>query len=229
MNQRFSQFVTHVQGGEKEDDSTSLDDDPVQNLHGRLGKLETLATNFGQQQQMNTQLQAANNQIQAAEAQFAATTPDYGAAVLHVQNIFVKDLQMRGVDPMTAVTQVRQEMGMAALQVLVSGQDPAAILYERAKAFGYQTANGEEPVDTPEAQVRAPAEQGTTLEEQAAKLETIKHGQEANRSLSDGGGRSSSQPETLEDLADLSDAEIDKHWDRIIKRGEGVTFGGMLK
>ena len=37
------------------------------------------------------------------------------------------------------------------------------------------------------------------------------------------------RPETLEDLAGLSDAEIDKHWGRIIKRGEGLTFGGMLK
>ena len=47
-------------------------------------------------------------------------------------------------------------------------------------------------------------------------------------SLSDGGGRASGRPESLEDLANLSDADIDKHWDRIIGTA-GPTFGGLLR
>lgn len=218
MNERFSEFVTHVRGGEKEG-APSLEDEPVDNLDSRLKALEGYAETYGQQQQHQTQqqqvaqqLQQAGSQIQAAEAQFQSNTPDYAQAVQYVQNLFAKDLALRGVEPMAAAGQVRQEMGMAAVQVLVSGQDPAAVLYERAKALGYQPAAGGQE----------------TMEDKAAQLKAVAGGQAANRSLSDGGGRSPGQPNSLEELAELPDAEIDKNWDRIIGRA-GPTFGGLLK
>ena len=219
MNNRFSEFVSHVKGGEQEKGPQvpNLEDEPVENIDTRLRSLEGMAQNYGQQQNVNQQLQQANTQVQAMEQQFAGTTPDYGVAVNHVQNLLVQDLQLRGVDAMTAAGQVRQEMAMAAIQVLVNGQDPAAVLYERAKLMGYKPAapNGEEAKEA-------------SLEEKAAQLKTVEQGQTANRSLSDGGGRASGQPETLEDLANLSDAEIDKHWNRIVGRA-GPTFGGLLR
>lgn len=218
MNHRFSEFVSHVKGGEQQSakpNLPALEDEPVENIDSRLRSLEGMADQYGQQQNVSAQLQQANAQVQVMEQQFAGKTSDYGTAVTHVQQLLIQDLQLRGIDPMAAANQVRQEMAMAAIQVLVAGKDPAEVLYERAKLMGYAPPAGQET-------------QAGTLEAKAAQLKNVEQGQETNRSLSEGGGRAPDRPETLEDLAALDDAGLDKHWDRIIGRA-GPTFGGLLR
>jgi hypothetical protein len=217
MNDRFSEVVARLNQPPQPPapEAPSFEDDPAGHLKQRVDDLAQTKEQLTQQQEYSRQIGQANNAILAAEQAFAQNNPDYQMAVQHVAGMMFKNAQIYGSDPVAAMAQVRQELFDSAIKAMASDRDPASTLYERAKLMGYEKPSS-----------------ATPPEKQAAQLRTVQAGQEANRSLSEGGAGKTAPEMTLEALANMDPDDFDKNWDKIVgnaSRGKGSGLSGIFK
>lgn len=155
-----------------------------------------------QQQQINTIRQSATQ----AEAEFAKETPDYQEAATYVQMIRNAQLEAIGLgDPGQRAQQLAMEALNLAAGAQQRGQNPAAIIYQMAKASGWKPKVAEAaPVAA--AVVTAPPVVAA-VPAATKKLETVVRGQAANQSLSQLNGGASPEA-SVETLLKMSDEEF---------------------
>ena len=97
-------------------------------------KIEGFTKQSGQMQFV----QQVNEQITSAEAEFRTSQPDYDAALKYLKDVTRSDLAdqgMSGAEIEQALHQGKLGIANAALQ---QGKNPAQIIYERAKRYGYR-------------------------------------------------------------------------------------------
>lgn len=90
------------------------------------------ATEYGRQ------VQAVTQAYQASAVEYAKTTPDFADAYNHAINARIQQLQLMGADPMQAQAMVNQEEISMAANALRQGKNPAEMVYNLAKIWGYQ-------------------------------------------------------------------------------------------
>jgi len=182
----------------------SYDDDPAEHLRVRQEMLDRQVAEMSQQGQVQQAQSHAQMALVARQQAYMETHPDYPQALDHVRKLTTQSNVLAGMDPTAAAADAEQRLFYAAVQAMNNGQDPAKMVYEQAKLVGFQ--GGAAPAAT------------TATQQAAQQLKAVQQGQQANKSLSDGGGQAAGQPMTLEDLANLSDKEMldPKNWDRIV-------------
>lgn len=196
MEERFAKFLE-----EKQAPPPNVDENPVEYLKYTEKQLreqqERLAQEFEaqrvqreQESQWNNFVTAYRNQAQ----QFAEQTPDFDAAYQHALKTRIAEFVAGGVDEATAKTWATQEETAIVQRAFQDGVNPAERIYNMAKARGY----------TPKAQA-----------DNSAKMETLIKGTQS-KSLAGVGGQSPA-PMSLEALAEMDDAEFEKHFEKIMK------------
>lgn len=151
--------------------------DKTESIEQKLNRMETQERQRGEQQHV---LSLYSNSVSA----FKATAPDfdeaYQSAVTSRQRVY----ELVGHPNPAAAAQADEfQLVTAALQ---QGKNPAEVIYEIAKAQGWQ----------PKAKEPAKGEA-------AAKLDTIEKGQAANKSLQSAGGAGGPDEMTAQRLLDM--------------------------
>lgn len=169
----------------------------------RLKELEEKVTNRDKQEEQARTVEAQEREIwshwsDSAKA-YATEKTDFGDAVQFLSDARTKQLTAFGaVDPNFATEQGRLNQINAELRHIVmtakqNGQNPAAVVYEIAAAYGYAP--------------KASADPGKV--ELPGKLAAIDAAQSASRTLATPGGRSAAEPMTAETIAAMSSGEFD--------------------
>lgn len=128
------------------------------------------------------------------ERRFVKDTPDYFDAMQHLREVRDQELQMYGVvDPTERQSILHREAMGIAWNAMQTGQNPAQKAYELARFRGYKPG--------PKA---------------AEKIDTLKKGAEAAKSLSGKGGEgpAAMSPEAL---LEMSDEDFDKHFEKVMR------------
>lgn len=161
-----------------------------------------------QKQQAEQQaIQQLTSYMQDGEAQFRAQAPDYDEAAKFLVESRTKELTAIGHAPEAVQNGVYWEYLNLINQARQNGQNPAALVYQQAKARGY-TGAAAEPKPDPKAQ---------------AQLDAMKRGAQAPKPARGGGGGSNAGEVTLEMLEKASGAEYDKLWARYEAQHAGAA------
>lgn len=192
----------------KDDEPPAYDKEPLNHLKAKNDALEAKIKAIEEAQGKSTAETEAQRRhtsfqthVQSAERAFAAKTPDYGAAVEKVQDVWRAELELAGVPENfieAALSRKGAQFSAAAIQ---KEQNPAEAVYKLAQRYGYKPEKKEENKDRD-------------------KLKTIAKGQEAEKSLSSGKGGGEM---SLEALASMSEDELDafvadqKNWKKLSK------------
>jgi hypothetical protein len=141
------------------------------------------------QQQQNEMVGQVRNVAIQAEQEFSKSVPDYQDAASHVQKTRLAQLTALGVPNPEQQLQVEAlQMAAGALQ---QGRNPAAVIYDMAKATGWTGKTRPAAVASPGAQ----------------KLATVARGQSANASLSQVSGSAPAEM-SVNKLLEMSDEEF---------------------
>lgn len=138
-----------------------------------------------------------NDWSQSATA-YAAEKADFSDAVKFLSDARTKQLAAFGaIDPNFAseqgrLNQINNELRQIVLTAKQAGQNPAAVVYEIAAAYGY-----------------APSQPDPAKLELPGKLAQIDAAQNASRTLATPGGRSATEPLSAQAIADMSPAEFE--------------------
>lgn len=130
--------------------------------------------------------------------EYASQQRDFGDAVKFLSDARTRQLQaLAAVDPSFAneqgrLNQINAELRQIVLSAKQSGQNPAAVVYQIASAYGY-----------------APAQQEPGKLELPEKLAQIDAAQNASRTLTTPGGRNATEPMSAEAIASMPAAEFE--------------------
>ena len=142
-------------------------------------------------------MQQVTNLVVERENQFRQSQPDYDDAFRFVQERRLSEYDIMGFrDQQEKSRNFYQEVLGLSTKALGEGRNPAEIIYELAKVWGYRSGNS-----TNSDQERA-----------SARIDTLKRGGKVATSLSESAGK----PEREFNLADIermSDDDFDKLWD----------------
>ena len=171
-------------------------------IAGLVNKQTETAQLTEQQQQQQAFINTVNTQIKT----FEAANPDYQDAYRHMIQMRTQDYLDSGMTPTEAKAAVSQDELAIAARALQQNKNPAEIVYGMAKRYGYQKAA--EKVETPE-----------------NKLEKIRQGHEASKTIERG-----DQPVemTVDNLENMSEADLNKmvenDWEKVFGKQKGI-FG----
>jgi hypothetical protein len=161
----------------------TLEQDPVGHIVGLVqrqgGDLEAVRRELAQRQQLDQQAQAIGQlqqQAVAAEREFRATTPDYDAAVSFLQAGRNRELEIAGFAPEQRQAIIMQEALGIVARARQFGRNPAAVIYDLAKARGYTGA--------PPANTNTPPAGSENVSTPAERIQQAAAGQQQARSLS---------------------------------------------
>lgn len=188
MEGRFNQILQNLQPKEQ---IPAIEEDPVRNFDTRIGSVEQMLRQQLENNQRQHQEAAVINSYRQSAAVFAQENPDFNDAYSHFINSRRQELQAMGYAPNEAQNILQQEEFAAAIRAMQNETNPAAMIYEAAKVRGYKKA---EP-------------------QNSDKMKTIEKGVQASRVS---GGSPIAGNVTLESLAEMSDEEFSKNWDKLI-------------
>lgn len=162
----------------------TLEQDPVGHMVGTQQQLAANQNIIAQAIQAQLQQQAQQQQIQAIHAravaqenEFRATAPDYDEAVKFVMDKRNEQLAIAGIsDPGERFRVIQHEGLQLAAMAQQQGRNPAAVVYEMAKAFGHVKA-------APAAAASAGDGVAASQQDDGARLRQVQAGQEQGRSL----------------------------------------------
>lgn len=181
----------------------------------RLNALEEKLTGVANQTQEDRAHQALRETYVSSARDFARQNPDFGGAYNFLMQMRDQQLAAVGIsDPQRRMAEIVNDERHLVAQALQSGQNPAAVIYNLAKAGGYRT-----PAAAPAASVQpngaaptngahAPANGAPSVTEQ---VQQIQRGQAASRSLSSAGGAPVPQGIDINRLIDMTEDEY-AHW-----------------
>jgi hypothetical protein len=145
---------------------------------------------------------------------FMKEVPDFADAYNHVAQSFATELRARGLNDQQIQQQLMSEEAQIAYQCKVRGTSPSRVIYEMAKARGYQ-GKGAAPI----------TQQAAPSEAAQKKIATMQQAQKASVSLS-GAGSSGGEGLTIEALANMSDDEFASVSARLGKHKMRQLLGG---
>lgn len=172
-------------------------DDPIGFMEWQKGEVERLASEQRQQQeayQQQAQINAIDTAYKQSWAVFNTERPDALDAYQHFVNVTAAYLEMQGVPQQQINDLVQNEERKITVAAMQRGMNPAELIYEKAKTFGYM------PKAAPEAETARKAEADIDRRQKAAV---------ASKSLSSAGGTKANTPSAM-DLASMSDEEFEE-------------------
>lgn len=187
--ERMESTFQKMLGALNEKPAPKFEEDPLGHIATRNETLEKELTKVSEKLESMTKqssqvafMQHVNSEISAAETEFRSQHPDYDAALKYLKDVTRSDLTDQGVDP-AQIEQTLQagKIGLAHTAIQ-QGKNPAQVIYERAKRYGYQAKSSED------------------------KIQTLAKGQQFSKTVEGG----SSAGLTLRDLAQLPDDQIDE-------------------
>lgn len=158
----------------------------------KIAELEQYRAQQAEQQQQARLASEVQNFYRNDAMNFMRETPDFADAYQYVANSFANELRAKGFDDQTIRVQLVNEEASIAYQCKQRGASPAKVIYEMAKARGWQGSNAAAPKPATNA---------------ASKLDTIAKGQKSTASLSGAGG-GGAEGLTIEALANMSEEEF---------------------
>lgn len=180
-------------------------------LKKKVGTIEQ--TNQQRDQQAQQQYEMAQRQEQfistyrAKADEFKQSQPDFGSAYDYLLKSREAEYQAAGYSQEQVVQLLHEDEAAIVATALQQGANPAQRLYEIAKLRGYkQTAN-------------IPNNAQDKIKANNEKIATLQRGLQASRSINNGGVNAKDNL-TLEDVAEMSDDELDKvDWDKLMRSG----------
>lgn len=198
VKERFDQIMYQQQQGEAGEEVPDPDTDPLGAIQYQNQKL---AEAMEQQQQIEYQRQQEVQQQQQAQQfmgqysntakEFAKENPDFSDAYSHLMQSRQSELETAGYTREQALQVMRQDEYQIVNNAFQTERNPAEVMYQLAKQRGYVGKAPEVP-------------------ESDKKLETIKRGSAASKTLTGtGGGKRSGSP-GFDELMDMSDEDFAK-------------------
>lgn len=176
--------------------------DPQQDAFGHLDQRLRPLEQAVQQTEAQRQQQAQEQAVIAAYAnqarQYAAANPEAQSAYTAWVSGRIAELRAAGYDDVAAARLQQQEEFAIAVRSMQEGENPMGRIHAMARARGWK----------PEA-LKAPAMDA------GAKVAQIAKGVAASKAPA---GGTAPEPDSLEALAEMDEAEFVKNWDRIINR-----------
>lgn len=182
------------------------DEDPLGNL-----KAETDGVKRAQDELRNqlrtvnetTEQQRIVNYASSIEDEFRKTAPDYDNAFQYMTGLQQKQMELAGIPE----DQIAQNLAAQAFnftkQAISKGKNPAQLIYEYAKLYGY----------------KAPAKEETKpkVDEAVSRLETVQKGMEkAVKTLSKGGQHE--VPVNVQQLLEAKGEDFEKQWQEFFNK-----------
>lgn len=181
-----------------------FEEDPVGAIKEQQDKIVNEIGQFKQQQEQqakSTQEQQAQlarqneifNTTQTMAREYAQENADYPQALEYVMGAWAKQAQAMGYNNPRELDAVLMNQSMALAQHAISrGQNPAAVIHEMAKGWGFK--------------VEAPKPSVTDA------IDKLEKGQQAAKSNSSTTGQARGGELSLKDIEDMSDTDFDKLW-----------------
>ena len=145
---------------------------------------------------------------------FMKEQPDFADAYNHVAQSFASELRAKGLNDEQIQQQLMSEEAQIAYQCRIRGTSPSQVIYEMAKARGWQSKGG-----------NGNAPQAAPSDTAQKKIANIQQAQRASVSLS-GAGSSGGEGLTIEALANMSDDEFAAVSSRLGKHKMRQLLGG---
>lgn len=135
----------------------SMEDDPIGHIsHEQRSqfkalndKMEQITGDLTQRQKAEQQAMSVQRNVSAIAQQeqaFVAESPDYYDALNYVREVQRNNMIDMGVEPEMIERLLPQQEYNTALQALQIGQNPAKLVYNMAKRFGYRKAEPQKEV-----------------------------------------------------------------------------------
>jgi len=218
MEQTFQELQRRIaqqaQPQPKEPQFPDINTDPAghilakqQYLESELAKIRGQASEREQAAQQEARTNEMLQRYASHVSQYTKQAPDFNEAYAYLAQAREKELELAGYsDPVDRTNRLQYEEGLLVGRAMMTGQDPAHMLYELAKFRGY-AKSAPEP---------KPAANDN-------KLATIAKGQKAAKSLGNGSGAANANEvmtlEALTALADEDPDEFDKQFERMKRKG----------
>lgn len=201
--------LTATPAPDPETDPLGFINHQMKQLQDQLTALTTGQKDAQTLQEQQTQQQQFIGTVNAQIKAFEANTPDYQDAYRHMIQMRTQDYLDSGMTATEAKAAVSNDELSIAARALQQGKNPAEIVYNMAKRYGYAKK------DVP-----------PTKEEGANKLDQIKKGLDASKTL-DERGTPPAEP-SIENLENMSDADLNKlveqDWEKVFGKSKGI-FG----
>jgi len=182
------------------DPEIDVNENPVEFFQQENAKLKAQVEEINQANEQtfaHQQQQAQVNQFKSAYAnaaqEFSQQTPDFGDAYRHLVDGRMNELQSVGYSPQEAAMIAQNDEAAFVAKAFQDGINPAERVYQFAVARGYTKA------------------------EPKPDLETVEKGVKQSKSVSSMKG-SPTQNLTLESLADMSDEDFAKNFDKLMRQ-----------
>lgn len=161
------------------------DDDPIEDI----ATLKRTIKEFMSRQQAETAAERAQQQQQKAltsfhtsvaegEAEFKADNPDYDDAVKHFRQSVREELEEQGLSGNELEKEFATTLINLARKAMDADRNPAEVVYSLAKKRGFKGGSAASKVEDKIAATQA------DIDKAAEKIQTLKQGQQAGRSLS---------------------------------------------
>lgn len=155
-----------------EESAPSADDDPVAYAIWQGNQAERASKEIREymQRQQQTEayhreVQAVTQRYQASAAEYIKEVPDFMDAYAHAINVRTQQLMLFGATAEQAQQTIMGEELQLAHNALANGRNPADVIYNMARVFGYQSKQGQ------------PAQQNANVA--ADKIKQVKAGKNA--------------------------------------------------
>ncbi len=121
-----------------------FDEDPRGHVDGlrrqfeqQLGQMQQFINGQGQHNQQAQQFQQVQHRVAADEQVYRATNPDYNEAAQYFNDRKLAEYTALGMDNVTARQQLARDVYGVAQIAYQQGKNPAEVLHNLAKAFGF--------------------------------------------------------------------------------------------
>lgn len=190
------------------------DDDPIEDI----ATLKRVIKSFQDRQKAETQAETATRQqetqfknflssVAEAEAEFKEDTPDYDDAAAFLKKSVIDELSAEGLEGDDLAKAAWSKLSGIAKGAQDRGRNPAETAYNLAKLRGFKGGKtAEKTTDKIDDKIAATQ---ADIDKAAEKIQTLKQGQQAGRSLSSvGGGNGTGGQVTLASAAKKSGKEL---------------------
>lgn len=194
----------------------SFDENPLEalryeneQLKQKMGKIDQNITQKEQAEIQNRQIQERQTQFVSLYKQkaneFRKEAPDFDAAYKYLLETRQEEHRLSGYDEGMVDQLLYEDEAAIVANALQQGINPASRLYQLAKLRGYKAGDN--------------IKSGSRIDENNEKIANLERGLKASKSVNTGGSNSRDQL-TLEDVADMSEDELEKvDWNRLMKLG----------
>lgn len=191
-------YAAQQQQPEEKDEAPDPSQDPIGAIQWQQRQIEAQRQAYEQQQQQAREqaiISQIDNGYRRSFAEFSAEKPDAPLAYQHFTNALGAYFENLGVPEAQIDALVIQEERRLAYQAAQRGQNPAQIVYEMARKFGYSPA----PQESQDREAIEKAEKDIDRRQKAAA---------ASKSISNASGSRGGRMPSAQELISMSDEEF---------------------